>query len=263
MMGDPTKPRLHPMAISSTFRRVVFDIETAPDFERVERLTKPFDESTVKLGNTKDEALIRDKIKASRKAYYDKAFDTAALHAETAKVCAIGYSGLRRGEGVKIVNADERGEEAALIDFWDICSEVLDGQCEMCGFNVKRFDLPFLIRRSFHLGIAISTFAFDFNRRRWHSKMIDLMEVYGAGEWGYMISLDKVCRSLDIGSKSDKEVSGKDFWRWWRGQHDDRRKPRDQKQLAGEYLTNDIEMTAALAARLCGVAVDPDVVTMT
>lgn len=238
-----------------SYRRVVFDIETAPDKKAIERLLDPFNPDSVRLGNIKDVDKIAEKLKAAEKAHIANAYDKAALHAETAVVCAIGYKGWDTDADFYIVDADQKGEGNAIAEFWNIAETVLMEQSDLVGFNIKGFDLPFLIRRSYHLGLAVPLCVLEMARGRWHSCVLDLMEVYAAGVWKHMISLDRVCRSLRLGRKPDK-VSGKEFWKWWRGCADTCEESRDQRLLAAAYLQGDLDMTNALADRLLGVHVN-------
>lgn len=228
--------------------RLIFDIETAPAPAKIELLTDKFDPASVKVGNIKDPDKIKEKQNEAEKAYYKQIEDKAALHAETAQVLCIGVyedKGVAGGNTF-ILDADECGEDSVIYKFWSLLGDALMSQVEVCGFNIKGFDLPFLLRRSFHLGIAPPLFIYEHGKRRWHSKVIDLMEIYASGEWGYRISLDRVCRSLDIGGKFTGGVEGKNFHKAWRSKDPERRKN------AKEYLLRDIGLTGGLASRLLG-----------
>jgi len=63
----------------------------------------------------------------------------------TDKIIAIGFKGL--GTRVRLLTEWESGEKAILKEFFD---HIKSQPTELVGFNVLRFDLPFLITRAFH-----------------------------------------------------------------------------------------------------------------
>jgi hypothetical protein len=140
-----------------------FDIETGPlPAEMLRELCPPyerpphpgtFDPSTIKTGNLKDPAKIREKIAAAEAAHlqavasYDAdcltgeqqhfaAFcEKAALDATTGHVVAIGLL-LDDDDAPTIINCDGELEEGGINEFWGY---VEDGGLPFVGFNVKGF----------------------------------------------------------------------------------------------------------------------------
>jgi hypothetical protein len=102
----------------------------------------------------------------------------------------------------------------------------------VAGHNIKGFDLPFLIRSSVYNGVRIPPQCHPFGvRSRYYPNFYkDTMELIGAGEWNYFMSLDKLAKILGIAGKNG---SGKDFWKASRP---------DQEA----YLENDLVMTKHL-----------------
>src|SRR5262245_23693357 len=98
--------------------------------------------------NLKDPAKIAAAIEEKR----TKWFETAALDATTGTVLAIGVGKLN--DWVEILHGDEK---RMLQQFWKYATEVVNLQGVLCGWYSSRFDLPFLIRRSWILGIETPT----------------------------------------------------------------------------------------------------------
>ena len=220
---------------------VVFDIETGP-------LTKKevlqfvddypeFDPNQVKFGNTKDPIKKAEKIQADEdkhfdqsEAYYRNAVDRAALSPLTGRVLAIGM----------VVDGETRilcsGNEAADIEaFWKTIAPHDAITHKVIGFNSNRFDLPFLARRSWKLGIDMPQTLF--RGRYINERCIDLMDLWKCGDYQATIKLDHLARFFDCGAKNG---SGADFARILE----------EDRDAAIAYLENDIQMTFNCAVKM-------------
>lgn len=212
---------------------IVFDIETGPrPWEEIEQY---WDESSVKLGQLKDPAKIQEKIEIERVEFLEK----AALSPITGKVLAIGY---RRADKYLI---DDRPEALQLKQFWQNAAKALGDRTTMVGHNIYGFDLPFLVRRSWVLGIPVPAGMID-KDRYWHSIFVDTMVRWTCGKYGEWCKLDTLGRLFCVGQKPDG-IDGADFHRLWHGNQAERKK-------AKEYLRNDLDLTWAVALRM-GIAV--------
>src|SRR5208282_320052 len=106
----------------------------------------------------------------------------AALDARTARVLCVGFKG-------KTVDILEGPEEGMLTNFWSYwMGKDTKTIQRFVGFNILRFDLPFLVRRSWHLGIPVPADVYD--GRFFHRNFIDLMSYWSFGHREEMISLD-------------------------------------------------------------------------
>ncbi len=247
---------------------IVFDIESGPlpDGE-LERIAPPFDSMSVKgsdiieaefdpdavkTGNVKAEDKIAAKIEAAREKhaadvkamvgkveqarldYWQKFKSKAALKALTGKVLACGYLGPKGG--LKGISGGD--EPAILLKFWEVFQEQVDRGNRMLGFNIFGFDLPFIIHRSWILGLS---FPFQIVRdgRYWNAVFIDLAEHWRLGVHGEYVSLNDMAKALGVGSKLEG-VSGADFARLWA----------EDRAKAKAYLINDLEITRGCAAKL-------------
>lgn len=243
---------------------IVWDIETGPrPWSEIESFYEPpphpgeFDESSVKFGNTKDPAKRREKIDEAREKHValvarwedgDEAakaefLGKAALSPLTGRVVAIGYwqqdFAEVVGDGQPTSDGVLYNEKTILVDFWQRFNAVKSADVPMIGFNTAGFDLPFVVRRSWLLGVPVPGDAIRDNRY-WHRVFIDLMQAWGCGIYGERCSLDRVSRYF---GGPGKNGSGADFAALWYGSAGDRHQ-------AVAYLKNDLAMTATVARRM-------------
>lgn len=198
-------------------KQTVFDCETSALAEsEISQFMPEFEAPS----NYRDPEKIKANIEEQRKAWFER----AALSPLTGKVIAIGYS--IDGEIMLRINPED--EKALIVEFWELLRTQWT-QAQFIGFNIKRFDLPFLCRRSWRLGIAFPSYIRY--GRYWHEDFVDLFEEWQLGDYQASISLDNLAKFLGIGQKSG---SGADFAGF----------PRDKQE---SYLTTDIQLTAKAA----------------
>lgn len=262
---------------------IVFDIETAPLPEaRLRQLCPPFDPADVKIdpavllpfdpdsvkyGLMKDEAKKKEKLEDCRKKHVEEqakarvklesakeehwaAFVAkAALSARTAQVAAIGYLDSRRSPPIMLAgveHGDSAREASVIRKFWSLVTRSMSSRGDtIVGHNILGFDLPFLIRRSWILGITPPSGLMD-KYRHWHPIFQDTMVIWGCGIYGDRSGLGNLAKALEVGQKPD-DCDGAGFHKLYYSGNP------EQRAIAEQYLRNDLEMTAGVAFRL-GVA---------
>ena len=238
---------------------IAFDIETqgirdaalalAEPFKSFEPLP-PFDPKAVKVGNLKDPDKIAAKIRVEEEAYpqrekeheaaYEKArieyvakvVSKAALNALCGRVVAIG---IKTADEEKILSG---GEAEILRAFWELFGTTV---CPFVGWNIGGFDIPFMVRRSWALGVIVPNI---FNGRYLDKRFIDLMEVFGCGEYGYKAKLGDVADFFGVQGKYDGDCTGEEFAEKFLSDDEAAR------AQAEEYLKCDIRATWAIAEKL-------------
>jgi hypothetical protein len=246
-------------------------------WHEIEKIVEPFDEekavphpgefdpASVKCGNLKpenamakiDEARrnheqIVKSVARSRAAARNKwvadCMDKAPLDATIGCVKAIGYLDTDTGQTTigcvttdqplasdeKLIHCTVVSESVLLRGFWELVGRQ---KSPWVGHNIHGFDLPFLMRRSYLLGIDVPRQTL-IRGRYFHERFVDTMVLWWCGGRDY-VSLDRICKALGIPGKGD-ECSGKDFHRMFDAGGDDR-----VKALA--YLAHDLEMTLGVA----------------
>lgn len=246
---------------------LIFDIETCPQTDEELRaycdpfdpksLGEPpgdFDPSSVKCGNIggptseKGKAKIEearqahealksgwsDRIAREEAAYWAKIKDRAALSPETARVAAIGWTfhGAR-----DVYTAMNKPEAEMIAGFWETMNSVMAAGKEIIGFNSNHFDIPFLVRRSWILGIKVPM-VFAYNNRL-KPCFIDLLDTWKCGNYQDGIKLSRLATLLGVPGKW-QDLDGSLFYQLLA----------IDPESAKEYLVADVELTEAVWQRL-------------
>lgn len=208
---------------------IFFDIETAP-LPPDQLVIPPFDPAAVKTGNTKDPDKIAAKIRAAEETHAADFLRNAALDPLTGRVLCIGIA--IDDEQPYIIDGGPKDDEALLLTrFWDLLCEP-EGAPNIIGFNVKQFDMPFLVRRSWKHRVQPPLWLRQ--GRYWCNSLVDLREVWQLGDSRSHGSLSSICRHLGLGEKAG---SGADFGTLWR----------TDNVAAREYCLQDIRLTRDMA----------------
>jgi predicted PolB exonuclease-like 3'-5' exonuclease len=171
-----------------------------------------------------------EKIKANIEEKKVKWMEDAALHADRSRVLVAGIYDTTT-QKTSILEGDEKD---IINVIWLSFNESAHN---FVGHNIKGFDIPFLARRSWMLGISTPG---DLMRGRYISdRFIDTMERWACGTKD-TISLDNLSKCFGLPGKNG---NGKDF----AGQYLLGGKFRDK---AIEYLKNDLLMTYAVAQKM-------------
>jgi hypothetical protein len=171
-----------------------------------------------------------EKIKANLTDQEARWKEQAALSAMTGRVAIIGILNSVGGfDHLKAANLDD--EPYLLRWFW-----ANYGQGHVAGWNIKGFDLPFLIQRSWIHGIRVPDGVF--NGRYFSAEFCtDLMERWSCFQIKNTASLDAVSRACGFGGK---HFTGADFAKTWA----------NNKDVAVEYCKHDCELTLSIAKRM-------------
>jgi hypothetical protein len=207
---------------------IIFDIETGP-LPVDQHHIPPFNPSDVKLGNLKDPDKIADKIQAAEANHANDYIRNAALDALSGQVLCIGYRKDIQETGIMCSDAD--GEAAMLRQWWALLN-YYERNPMLIGFNIKAFDLPFLVKRSWRHRVDVPYWLR--NGRYWAETVVDLREVWQLGDSRATGSLGAISRHLGLGEKSG---SGAEFNLLWN----------TDRQAAIDYCLQDVELTKRVA----------------
>ena len=207
---------------------IIFDIETGP-LPLAQLNIPPFNPADVKLGNVKNPDLIAEKLQKAEETHTADYIKNAALDALSGQVLCIGYRMEHQEPAVLCSDAD--GEAALLLQFWTLLNRY-ERQSKLVGFNIKAFDLPFLIKRSWKHRIMPPYWLRQ--GRYWNDLVVDLREVWQLGDSRAHGSLGSICRHLGLG---DKTGTGADFSLLWQ----------TDRQAAIHYCLRDVQLTQKVA----------------
>jgi hypothetical protein len=240
----------------------VWDIETGPRLDiDLASLAEPFDESSVKVGNLKDPDKIAAKIAEARAEHEASTVGRAALSPATGCVLAIGVASSRGSLCMAVEDSDDHAaaESNLLSGWWERVNAWRQSGRKLVGHHLS-FDLPFVIRRSWILGVPVPGWILagryrpdifvdteerwlSFNRFGSEKSNLDMIsKAFGlAGKY-------KPSPMVLPGEQSPTELSGATFHRYFRagGEH---------RTLALEYLAQDLSMTREVAIRM-GIELD-------
>lgn len=254
---------------------LIFDIETGPQPEEVLRKHLPpldesqfevgeFDSAAVKTGNLKDQKKIDEKIEAARKEHekqkqglaktveaarrdhWESFRDVAPLDAAYGRVVAIG---LYAPESDMFYcdpfhHPDGDGDEFNILSrFWSKCAAAIHKSRSIIGLNTHQFDLPFLVRRSWLLGVDVPNIivsGITTKWPKWNDRFIDLRQVWllGAGQ-NTKSNFGVLSHAFGTSGKTEEE-GGKYFWRLWD----------EDRERAVAYLEQDVRQPAEWAERM-------------
>jgi hypothetical protein len=207
---------------------IYFDIETGP-LPLAELNIPAFNPADVKLGNIKNPDLIAEKLQKAEESHTADYIRNAALDALSGQVLCIGYRVDHQEQNILCADAD--GEAHLLRQWWALLN-YYERQPQLIGFNIKAFDLPFLIKRSWRHKIMPPYWLR--NGRYWSELVVDLREVWQLGDNRAHGSLASISRHLGLGEKSG---NGADFSLLWN----------TDRQAAISYCLQDVKLTQAVA----------------
>lgn len=207
---------------------IIFDIETGP-LPLNELHIPPFNPADVKLGNVKNPDLIAERIRQAEENHVSDYIRNAALDALSGQILCIGYRIEREEPSVLCSDAD--GEAAMLRQWWKLLTD-FERTPRLVGFNVKPFDLPFLVKRSWKHRIQIPYWLRQ--GRYWNDLVVDLREVWQLGDSRAHGSLAAISRHLGLGEKSGNGAMFSELWQ-------------TNRQAAIDYCLQDVKLTQQVA----------------
>ena len=249
---------------------LVFDIETEPlPQEQIEQhlptfgaaacglVPCEFDPASVNHGNTKDaakraakieearaaheaaQAEIPQRIAAAKSALLDGFWQTATLNPATSRVLVVGYHNPHKN--AFSFDFDDDDEARLITRFWKQYLTRRSKGESLVGVNIHDFDLPYLVRRSWMLGVDVPASVMDASFRYWDRIFVDLRKVWLLGQHStsQKSSFDFIGKAMGTGGKPEG-VSGGDFHKLWR----------TDRAAAEKYLVNDLRQPGEWAARM-------------
>lgn len=145
-----------------------------------------------------DESKNREEIFAKRDSMREelqKQFDFMSEFHQILTICV----GTEKENGEIITKNLRWSEKFQIEEFFELSEKYPF----LCGYNIKWFDIPFIIRRALHLGIKIPNSLKLYGKKPWDmTNFVDLKEIY-RHTWMMSASLDVVCYNLGIPTPKD------------------------------------------------------------
>jgi hypothetical protein len=214
-LGAYIDPDIREVASVMPYGDYIWHIETAPAWN-IEHF---FD------GDPTD-SKARDKMAAREKLY-----DKAPLSAATGRVVAVGFRDVDSGNTYIFSGESVEWEKTILQNlYWLFQTEPR----HWYGFNSIHFDLSFIVRRGYVLGL---------NPPSAHSlkaRHTDLLDLWRCGDRREYVSMDTLATAMGL---TRKNGDGAMFWRNYM-------KGGEERQKALAYLVSNLQMTQEIYERM-------------
>lgn len=234
------------MPTISDTKKLFIDLETgkSPDYElfKPDKLfnPEPFNKQSVRRLVKDTDATYAEKVLKAETEYNKDIQDKqtewtnkCALSPLTGQVLMVGKENC---DGLFCIKQDESLDEVSLLEL--VCVDLFQADL-IIGHNIKDFDLPFIINRCRKHGIKPPSIGYNKGSKwYWNDNIIDTMELWGAGKWKEMISLNNLCKYFGIPVKD--ESIGKNFEQVFN----------DDIEKAIEYCKGDVERTKLIYEKL-------------
>jgi predicted PolB exonuclease-like 3'-5' exonuclease len=173
------------------------DIETVPQFPVFDQLTPELQY----LWDKKSAYFRKEDQKA------EDVYERAGIYAEFGKIVCIsaGVVFLRNGERFFKVKSFSGDDEVQLLQEF---GKVLNGFCndpknQICGHNIKEFDIPFIARRMLINGIPLPPVMDIAGKKPWEVKYLDTLDLWKFGDYKHYTSLALLTTIMGIPSPKD------------------------------------------------------------
>ena len=202
-------------------KMVFFDIETASRYGTLAELRR-YDPKMADLWKDRCVYLKRRYVDSSTMSEDELYVEKAALHPEFAMVVCVCVGSIRKNNEPMVVSFyAEHGstvnDEAELLRRMYVMFDRVfssDHHARLCGHNIKRFDVPFLCKRSIINNVTIGLpLAGIRDMKPWDMPFVDTSELWSFGAWQESFaSLDLLSHVLGLPSPKD-EMHGSDVGR--------------------------------------------------
>lgn len=183
---------------------IILDIETIPN----ESIEKPiFDETTVKLGNVKDQEKRALKIAEAEKAFEFGLTKKMSVESDLCRILSIGYILIEKNgfdwiEKERDVFYGEKDDCDILVKFNNMLAGI--EHVVFCGWNSKSFDLTIIWKRLVTLGMHVNFNYLECVKKYNAKNSVDLMHIWNNFERG---KLSTCCKTLGIECKTGMDGS--------------------------------------------------------
>ncbi len=174
-------------------------------------------------------------------------FDRAGIYAEFGKIICIsvGLVFYRSGQRCFRLKSFACDNEKQLLDEFAgmLTTFAKDANHNVCGHNIKEFDIPYIARRMLVNGLKLPDMLNIAGKKPWEVKFLDTLELWKFGDYKNYTSLNLLTTIFDIPSPKD-DIDGSQVARVYYQEHDLTR--------IAIYCEKDVLATAQLFLRFKG-----------
>lgn len=206
-----------------------FDIETVSQYEELKEL--PEEKQKIWYSyKTNMEKRVTDPSRLPTVKNVDDSYEywqevyrqTAAFFPEFGKIACISMAFVNKDGKVKFESFYGEDEVDILKQTRNVFNKVDGLGFELCGHNIKGFDIPFMGKRYFINGLKPPKMFPSHDTKPWELKLVDTKDVWQFGNNWSLGSLDLVCSVLDVESPKNGDVKGDSVTtNFWEGKHEE------------------------------------------
>lgn len=209
------------------------DIETVPQSSSFDEL----DDDFKRLWDKKS-SFFRSEEDAPADVY-----QRAGIYAEFGKIVCIsaGFIIDKEERFFRIKSFYSDDEKQLLTDFIEVLTNwEKDANHQICGHNIKEFDIPYIARRILINGLALPKIINIAGLKPWEVKFIDTLELWKFGDYKSYTSLDLLTKIFNIPTPKD-DIDGSQVSKVYYEEND--------LQRIADYCEKDVLATAQLFLR--------------
>lgn len=173
------------------------DIETVPALQSFNLLN----DSMQELWDKKSAYFRKDEQTAA------EAYERAGIYAEFGRVICISVGIMLQRNGKRFFRLKSffnHDEKVVLTEFGKMLNAfAADNNKNICGHNIKEFDLPYICRRMLINGIRIPAILDIAGKKPWEVKFVDTLELWKFGDFKNFTSLNLLTNIFNIPSPKD------------------------------------------------------------
>lgn len=180
------------MWVNTSIDRILFfDLETASEWQSFENAP----EDVQKLWRRKHQFIRKNELEEESSSYQN----AAAIYAEFGKIICISCGILSKGK-LRIKSFYNDSEKKLLLEFAEILNK---NSLQLCGHNIKEFDVPYLCRRMLVHGIHLPPCINVAGKKPWELDFIDTLQLWKFGDYKSYTSLNLLTEIFKIPSPKD------------------------------------------------------------
>ncbi len=175
------------------------DIETVSTAKKFDDLSAEFQE----LWKRKSRYWLKEEDDESAAEIYK---DKAGIYAEFAKIVCISVGFITKENDIRIKSFYDDDEKIVLSQFSELLSNHYNNPLkhQLCGHNIKEFDIPFICRRLIINNMPIPAILDVMGKKPWETKhLLDTLEMWKFGDYKNYTSLNLLANVLGIKSPKD------------------------------------------------------------
>lgn len=209
-----------------------FDIETTSQYKNISEMDKIGCDIFMKKMSSSDDGGFN-----SIETYYR---EKAPLFPEFGKIICMSFGVYDSDGNPQIRTVIDENEEKLMQKIKGIFDRVGKTNKRMCGFKIKSFDIPWIVRKMYKYNILLPT-SIDFaGLKPWEIVVTDLYDIWRGGS-NIGASLEEVCYALGIENPKIKMDGTKIYKYYWQD---------NDFESIMEYCEGDVKSVMSIAEKL-------------